>query len=69
MNKKQRVNQMSVAGWEFYKKYHAQVPLSNQAKELMAEEAIRISNEYGNERFMKRLLNIYCDELCEEKGE
>ena len=69
MSKKQRMNQMSVAGWEFYKKYHDQAPLSDSIKELMAEDVIRIANEYDGERFIKRLLSIYCDELCEEKGE
>lgn len=69
MNRKQVINKMSVAGWEFYKKYHAQVPLNDHIKELMAEDAMRISTEFGNERFIKRLLNIYCEELSEEKGE
>lgn len=67
MTKKQLMNRMSVACWEFYKKYHAQVPLDEHTKQIMADEAICIADKYSETKAVRRILSAYCDELCDEK--
>lgn len=66
MGKKQTINRIYVACWELYKKYHDMVPLSEAQKELLLEDSIKISREYGDSRFVKRLLHATCDEVCDE---
>ena len=66
MTKKQRMNRAYVACWDLYKKYHDIVPLSESQKEMLAEEATQISKEFGDTRFVKRMLHATCDEVCDE---
>lgn len=66
MTKKQRMNRAYVACWELYKKYHEMVPLCEEQKELLMEDAVRISKEHGDTRFIKRVLHATCDEVCDE---
>lgn len=67
MTKKQVVNSIYVTCWEFYKKYHARVPLSEQDRQEMLNETVEISERYGKTLFVRRLLHATCDELCEER--
>lgn len=67
MTKKQTMNRIYVACWEFYKKYHAMAPLAEEQIDMMCEESMQIAEQYGHTLFVRRLLYATCDELCNEK--
>jgi hypothetical protein len=65
MTKKQRMNYILVACWELSKKYLDKAPLTEKEIEMLLNDATKIANQYGNTKFVKRVLHATCDEICE----